>query len=207
MPDTDHSNPDDPTKSGSKLKAVIPHTPGKTAKLTVEAGTHEHRALLEETESTASEQQTERRKQQPQLVINQAPPSGGLMGKWANIANMSAVGLIMAVFVWILFSVRADERERRSIEREDRINDRSQTQAAFASLTATLATMTSRNDTRDMRIDAMLEESRLSRNEMKQTQQEMLSVLKAILAKNNPMGPPEETMAAPMPRAGRGQAG
>lgn len=214
MPDSQKPKEgDDPAKSSTKLKVTVPHTaqPERTefTQVEVDPGTREHQVFVEEVSSPLPQHEghaSDRRKAAPpvQVLMQQSPPSGGLMGKWAQFGNMSAVALIMGLLVWGAFSYRSDERERRSIEREDRINDRSQTQAAFAAITSAITTMSTRNDARDSRIDAMLEESRLARNEMRQTQQEMLNVLKAILAKNNPMNP-EESTAAPMPRAKRAE--
>lgn len=206
------TEPDDPSKSG-KFRSVTPHEAGKpvATKIGIEDSTREHTLTVEQVHADeVNPELPERRRQQSgtQVIMQQAPPAGGLLGRWANIANMSAVGLIMAVFVWILFSVRTDERERRSQEREDRINDRSQTQAAFAALTSSITTMANRSDARDtrmdaqaVRLDAFLEESRQARAEMKATQVEMLKVLRAILDKGKME--PEEATAAPMPRAKR----
>lgn len=215
MPDPAKPPEDDPSKSSTKIKLTLPQASvndkSQHTQLEVDPGTREHNILVSEVSEAPSQidhNGPERRKQPApvQVLMQQAPPAGGLFGKWANIANMSAVGLIMAVFVWILFSVRADERERRGQEREDRINDRSQTQSAFAALTASMATMTSRSDAREARgevvtarLDAFLEESRQARQEMKQTQVEILKVLRAILDKKKME--PEEATAAPMPRA------
>jgi hypothetical protein len=216
MPDTaTKPEGDDPSKSSTRIKAAIPHSQDKATQLNVQTDTHEHRAILEEVPAAPDDPLPDRRRQQPGFttIVNPSPQAGGLTGLWGVAYQATGITIIFGAFMWMMYTGRTDRREEdarsretraaeRAQDREDRSAERSQSQAAFAALTSSITMMSSRNDSRDARIDAMLEESRQSRNEMKLNQQEMLAVLKAILAKYSkpPNEPPEEATAAPMPR-------
>lgn len=210
MPDTKKPNGDDPAQSGAKIKVAVPHTTEKQGKeftkVEVDPGTRENTFTVSELHESPI-QQDERRKSQlgTQVLIQQAQevPTGGLLGIPARYLNLTAFGVFVLFAIWFYQDTRSLERERRSEERErwaefrqDRAEDRSQSQASFAAMTSAVSSLQARNDARDATIAAAIEEGRISRLETKKTQEEMLAVLKQILAMK---GGPEEARA-PMPR-------
>src|SRR5574338_1633300 len=136
---------------------------------------------------TPGQDQGDRRKAPPVQVQVQQPNAGGLFGTWASIANMSAVGLIMAMMVWSMFTTRADFREWRTQDREDRLNYQQQVQTSFATMTAAITAVQEKGERRDVRFELAIEELRRAVGEQRQANLEILSVLKSIRDKNQPM--------------------
>lgn len=87
----------------------------------VTPGTHEHKVHVEE---HAEPQEERRRTPSPVNVQVGQPPSGGLTGWAATIANMSAVAFVM-VFMFIVYQdFRSNVKEDRASSREERAKDR-----------------------------------------------------------------------------------
>lgn len=193
----------EPGKSHPKLKAVMPHAKDQATQLTVEMGTHEHRALMEDVPSGGAEQHQPERRRGPGLttVIN-TPQSGGLPGLWGVAYQATGITIIFGVFIWLMFTNRADRREEAAQTREERAVERSQNQAAVAAMAATLTGISSRGDIRDVKMDAAIDEIRRAVAKQEQVNQEILTVLKAILAKGNENEPRSQ---APGPRLKAGQ--
>ena len=205
MPD---ATPDpDPSKSG-KFKAVTPKAGQSVAtKIDVQEGTREHTIVVEQVPAGQGEEQhqPERRRQQTGTQVNVQPSAAGLTGTWAAIANLSGVGVVFILVFLLYRDSKADQREYAAQQREDRLSERSQDQAANAAIIGAVTSLASKIDARDVKLETAIEEARLARAEVRvalaeqrQLHQEMLAVLKSIRDKG---GMEPEEAVAPMPRS------
>lgn len=200
------------------FKAVMPTAHAKTptdTRLQITPGTSVHEVLLSDVPHEADPPGSaepppphERRRQQtPVNVQVQQPPSGGLTGTWASVANLSAVGAFLLLTFLMYRDFVANVRDRDQLIREEMRQTRSSDQSSQAAMIAALGGLTTKMDALAISNNAMAASNNAMVTEFRQSQQELRSLMKA-LAKMPPDHEPvrDEGVIAPAP-APRSRAG
>lgn len=117
-----------------KHAVTVPGKPGSESRVTVNPGSAMHPVLASATKSPmpdefedehasevpeAERHPKRRRANSTTTVTVQQPPSGGLTGRAATYANLSAVALIMVLVIMMYRDFTSTVRERDSIIREE----------------------------------------------------------------------------------------
>lgn len=183
------------------MKVVMPNQPPKQpptdTHVEVEPGTHEHTVTVEDVQ-----REPERRRQQAPVAVNvqQPPNSGGLVGAWASVANLSAVGAFLLLTFLMYRDFVANVRERDTLIREEMRQTRSSDQSSQAAMVAALGALTTKMDALAISNNTMAASNASIISEFRVAQQEMRSLVR-MLAKDKGLPPPEPEMGtAPLPR-------
>lgn len=97
----------------SQIVVSPPCTPGVRTKIEVGPGTEELEALNEQEQNGPGE-----RRATSQIFV-QSPTSGGLTGKAATVANLTAVGFVMMLTVFMYRDFSSTVKERDGLIREE----------------------------------------------------------------------------------------
>lgn len=101
-----------------EVQVTLPTKPEGTTTVEVTPdGSREHEVSAE----VNPEPPVERRRNPAPMSVNVNPPlnSGGLTGVWATVANLSAVGFVFFVFLWVYKDMTTQVKDSFSLIREE----------------------------------------------------------------------------------------
>lgn len=187
--------PDDKTRvetapDSSKIKITVPVAGSKTrptdTQVQVDPGTQEHEVLVED---VPHEEMPERRRRQPPVNVQvQQPNAGGLLGPWATLANLSAVGVVIVFLFWVYRDSQSNQKEFLQQVREDRLQDRLDNKSADSAMVAALSSLSVKMDAIAASNQAMATSNNAMILEMQRARQEVTALVKVLTEKK----PPEE---------------
>lgn len=182
------------------FRAVVPvqsaREPPADTQIGVTPGTSEHDISIQDVpheDAGPMSEPVERRKQQPQAVVNvQQPTSAGLTGKWGSVANMSAVGFVLVLCFLMYKDGQANQKEFLNYAREESRTVRLENQTSASNTVAAITALATKIDGMISAATTLIASNNSAINamvtEMQRARQEMASLVKILTEKKPPEG-------------------